>query len=50
MVTIGGDCSKTELVMKKKGKLKSTSGICASLTADYKEKEESNNVLGVDSL
>ena len=32
---------ETGLVMKKKGK-KSTSGIGASLTPDYREKEESN--------
>ena len=41
--TIGGESSKTELVMKKKGKHKSATGICASLTPDYVEKEESNN-------
>ena len=43
METIGGESSKTELVMKKKGKHKSATGICASLTPDYVEKEESNN-------
>ena len=41
--TIGGDGSETELVMKKKGKHKSTTGIGASLTPDYREKDESNN-------
>ena len=40
--TIGGDSSKTGLVMKK-GKHKSTTGIGASLTLDYREKEEGNN-------
>ena len=44
METIGGDGSKTRLVMKK-GKHKSTTGIGASLTTDYREKEESNNNL-----
>ena len=43
METIGGDGSKTELVMKK-GKHKSTTGIGASLTLDYREKEESKNM------
>ena len=43
METIGGDGSKTGLVMKKKGEHKSTTDIGASLTSDYKEKEESNN-------
>ena len=38
----GGDGSETGLMMKKKGN-KSTTGICASLTLDYKHKEESNN-------
>ena len=40
METIGGDSSKTRLVKKKKGKHKSTTGIGASLTPDYREKEE----------
>ena len=44
METIGGDSSKTELVMKK-GKHKSTTGIGASLTSDYTEKKDSNNKL-----
>ena len=35
--TISGDGSKTELV-RKKGKHKSTTGIGASLTPDYREK------------
>ena len=43
METIGGDGSKTGLVMKKKGKHKLTTGISASLTPDYKDKEEINN-------
>ena len=43
METIAGDYSKTGLVMKKKGKHKSTTGISASLTPDYREKEDSNN-------
>ena len=42
METISGDGSKTELVMKKKEKHKSTTGIGASLIPDYKEKEETN--------
>ena len=29
--------------MNKNGKQKSTTGICASLTLDYKEKDDSNN-------
>ena len=41
--TIGGDGSKTELVMKEKKK--STTNIGASLTPDYREKEESNNIV-----
>ena len=42
---IGGDGSETGLVMKKKGrgKQKSTTGVGASLTPDYRDKEESNN-------
>ena len=40
--TIGGDGSKTGLV-KKKGK-KSTTCVGASLTPDYREKEESNQI------
>ena len=43
MEAIGGDGSETELDMKKKGKHKSTTGIGASLTRDYREKEESSN-------
>ena len=39
---ISGDGSKTELVMQKKGKHKSTTGIGDSLTPNYREKEESN--------
>ena len=42
MKTVGGDGCETGLVMKKKGG-KSTTGIGASLTPDYKDKEESNN-------
>ena len=38
----GGDGSKTGLVMKK-GKQKSMTGIGASLTTGYRDKEESNN-------
>ena len=38
--TIGD--SKMGLVMKKKEKQKSTTGICTSLTPEYWEKEESN--------
>ena len=40
METISGDGSKTELVMKKKEKHKSTTGIGTSLIPDYKEKED----------
>ena len=43
METIGGDGSKTGLVMKKKGKQKSTTGVGAGLAPDYMEKEENNN-------
>ena len=42
METIGGDSSKMGLVMKKV-KYKSMTGIGASLTLDYRKKEESNN-------
>ena len=38
------ETSKTRLAMKKNGKQKSTTGICASLTPDYREKEESKNI------
>ena len=41
METIGG--SETGLV-KKKGKQTSTPGIGASLTPDYRDKEDSNNM------
>ena len=44
METIGGDGSKMELVMKK-GKHKSTAGIDASLTPDYREKESNSNFI-----
>ena len=40
METIGGECSKTGLFMKKKEN--STTGIGASLTPDYRETEKSN--------
>ena len=40
---VGGGGSETGLVMKKKGKQKSKTGISASLTPDYRDKEESNN-------
>ena len=40
---VGEDGSEMGLVMKKKGKQKSTTGIGASLTLDYRDKEESNN-------
>ena len=40
--TISVDDSKTELLMKKKGKHKSTTSIGASLTPDYREQEENN--------
>ena len=43
MEAINGDGSKMELVRKKKGEHKSTTGTSASLTPDYREKEESNN-------
>ena len=43
METIGGDGSKTGIVMKKKEKHKPTTGIGASLIPDDREKEESNN-------
>ena len=41
METVGGDGSETGLVMK--GKQKSTTSLGASLTTDYRDKEESNN-------
>ena len=37
----GGDGSETESVTKEKGKKKSTTGIGASLTPDYRDKEVS---------
>ena len=40
--TGGGDGSETGLVMKKKGKQNSTTGIGASLNPDYRDKNESN--------
>ena len=40
--TIGRDSSETGLVMKK-GEQKSTTSIGASLTLDYRNKEESKN-------
>ncbi|KAI0232663.1 SPRY domain-containing SOCS box protein 2 [Lamellibrachia satsuma] len=43
METVDGDDSETGTVTKKKGK-KWTTNICASLTPDYREKEESNNM------
>ena len=45
METIGGDGSKTELVMKKKGKHKSTTGIGASLAPDYRERRRATTTL-----
>ena len=39
METNGGDDSKTEVLMKKKGKYKWTTGNGASLTPVYREKE-----------
>ena len=44
LMGVGGEWrmrGETGLMMKKKGK-KSTTGICASLTPDYMDKEESN--------
>ena len=41
--TAGGDRNKTGLVVEKKGK-KSTTGIGASFTQDYRDKEESKNI------
>ena len=38
------DGSKTELVMKKKGKHKSTTSISASLTPDYREEESNSSI------
>ena len=38
-----GDSSEMGLVLKKKGKQKSTTDISASLTPDYRDKEEHNN-------
>ena len=43
METIVEDSIKSGLVMKKKGKQNSTTGISASLTPDYREKEERTN-------
>ena len=50
MEMISGDTSKTELVMKKKGKHKSTTDIGVSLTPDHREKEESNRTLSPESM
>ena len=41
---VGGNEGKTGLVMKKKGKHKSTTGVSVSLIQDYREKEERNNI------
>ena len=46
METGGGDGSETGLVMTKKEK-KPTTGIGASLTPDYRNKEESNNNIAI---
>ena len=45
METISGDGSKMKLVTKKKEKHKSTTGTGGSLTPDYREKEETNNLI-----
>ena len=44
MKTGGAGGSETGLVMKTKWKKKSTTGIGANLTLDYKNKDESNNI------
>ena len=44
METISGDGSKTELVMKKKGELKSTTGIGASLNPDFRERRRTTTM------
>ena len=36
--------------MKKKGKHKSTTGIGARLSPDYREKKESNKTYGINAL
>ena len=43
METDGGVSSETRLVMMKYGKQKSMTGISASLTPDYRDKEESSH-------
>ena len=43
METVGIVTNETGSVTKKKGEQKSTTGIGASLTPDYRDKEESNN-------
>ena len=43
METGGREDGETGLVMKKKGEQKSTTGIGASLTPDYRNKEKSNS-------
>ena len=47
MEKIGGGGSKTRQVKKKKGKHKSTSGIGASLTPDYRVEEEISNICNI---
>ena len=42
--TVGRDGSETGLVLKKKEKQNSTTGIGASLTPDVRDKEERNNM------
>ena len=44
MEMVGADGSETGLVMKKKGEQKSMTGIGASLTLDFRDTEESNNI------
>ena len=44
MKTGGADGSETGLVIKTKWKQNSMTGIGASLTLDYKDKDESNNI------
>ena len=41
--TVGGDGSELGQVTKKRGKQKWATDIGASLTPDYRDKEESNN-------
>ena len=45
MEKVGGDGSETGSVLEEEGNQQATTGIGASLTPDFRGKEESNNIL-----